>query len=223
MEISKRARRFGIASGIVAILVGSPPIVGLMIAFVTLSRYWVEGFLILFGFIIYPMVTMVTMGLCAFYFLSLYGKQKSMLLGISAALLAAARIFSSLGSALFIMRSLRFDFVYTFILFTEILYAAIFTIMAVTYFSKKPSVNIKIFPIIAIVVAAITPFIIHIIRGNFNFSIWSLIADWIYIAPLIPFLLFSLFCPIANMNSINNTSLLRSDEQKDIIEQENTE
>ena len=211
MERSDKAKKVTIASGVVAIVAAIIAIQG-FIHTLALHIEWGINISIFFLLGIDPIVTVLSMVLCAVYVFAFYGKKKSPLLGISVMLLAALHALTCI-SLVSTMNFLYPDFrsYFLFLIVTGILNAIIFVLMAIKFFSMKPGVSINIFPVVAIIIAMTSSIVPMVILEIVSFSIFTLISRWLYI---VPFLLIALLSPTAKAELIDNASPYRMQEQE---------
>jgi len=151
-----------------------------------------------------PLATIAAMILCAIHIFAFYGKKKNTIWGVSAVLIAGAKFYycSSLITGIEVFSSWNEENLYselielyTFSLVSYLIIGLIFVIIALKYLFAKNKLNIRAFPIIAIVVTILSNIIPHITWVHFDLSMLSLFFGWLYI---VPFLLFIFFCSPIN-------------------------
>jgi len=210
MERSDNAKKFAIASGIVAILAAALNVVGLVQSIIRL-RGWDFNLSLSFYFYntIGSIVMVLSMVLIAVYVFAFYGRKKSPLFAISSLLITAIQIYTCIRLVITILSPGVWSYTYirsyySFQLIIGVLSVVVFVMMTIKFFSMKPSASIKAFPIIAAaltVISSIVPrFFLNAIQTNIN--ILGIVSSWLHI---VPFLLFALFCLKGNVELSHST------------------
>ena len=145
--------------------------------------------------LIRPLVVIIAMVLCVLYAFVYYGKKQNPLFGLSAIIIAAWYLFTLMMSVVFRMRFTSFTTSYILDVLANTLIAINFVIISLKHFNKI-KFNIKILPVITILVSISTTILLSIIDNYFSAAIF---LDMVYDASLlIPFMIFILFCPFDN-------------------------
>ena len=145
--------------------------------------------------LIRPLTIMIAMILCAFYAFVYYDRKQSHLFGISAIIIALWYFFTLMMSVVFRMRFSSFTTSYILDTLANTLIIINFVVISLKCFNKI-KFNIKIMPVITIVITVSTTILLSIIDNYFSAAIF---IDVVYDASfIVPFLIFILFCPIDN-------------------------
>jgi len=169
----KRIERFRIAAGIIATLIA---VFNTISCGLIISQYYFQyGLHMVTLPVSYLLAAIAAMVVFAIYVFVYYGKKSSFLLGVSAALMAGCGVLFIYWSVVYKLSSLPS-------LIFSIFIIAIYVVIALKYTCSKVNININIKAL---------PTKVVIVLALFSRIIMGL--GWVDM--LIPFLLFTLFCP----------------------------
>jgi len=196
MELDGKAKYYSIVSGIIALTSASFFVHYIFLIF---RNGIIDNVLPGISGLIAPASILFSMILYAIYIFFFYGKKQSPLLGISAALLAVERLYSCFTCILTLIylsswgdnseiKEVRAS--YAVCLVAAALISGLLIIVTIRYFSIKIAINIKMLPLISLVIMVI--FLIIFSIAFYNVGILYNIINSLF---FVPFALFSLFCP----------------------------
>jgi hypothetical protein len=198
-DANRKIRSFAIASGAAAILAIA---FNCYQVFQTLNFYANLDLPTPIVLFIRPLAVVAAMIMCATHAFAFYGKKKSPLWGISAAILAGFYIFlcvmqvfgTYMYSTMGIVHMLRYNVAVSVVSFVL---GVVFAILALKYLVQKVKINIKALPIIALAVLVAsgitTPFLLEgFVYDGIGLYMASIPLGSLFI---VPFMLFALFCP----------------------------
>ena len=213
----KDARLWSIASGVIATLAAAFSAEILLLNILEQmkmssmygSKMGLDGVLYL---IVFPIIEIASMGLCAVYAYTFYGKKKPVSLGLSAALMGGLSTYYFLFAVLNIKPILEKQIpLYYFRSTMYLLASVVYIVIAVKYLANF-NMNIRVLTV-ALVVTRITEYFGPMLFGYRHVLSGSIVFRLTYV---IPFLIFAFFCPVDNIVANTETgSHVREQAPKD--------
>lgn len=152
--------------------------------------------------------------MCAVFVFVFFGKKKTPIWGVAIIMMSVSVTVDLISVILNMMYHYRdFDLLFAIFIFPDVLRSVTFLLLALRYF-EKIKINIKIFPMVALVTCFLQVLIPFLIFQNIYIDVFSQIFNCL---PAVVFLLFFFFCPATHKRVNVNVSNSHLQEQEMII------